>query len=1375
MPPSWSTRLLSSNSSSSTPTRKSSRDHPAPPPGARPPPPVQTSSTQTGVYDPPPTLYNVRPTGVTAGSPQQLPGVHRPRTSTGPSGKSTHGRSVSHPLPRIFGRKKSAQDINARSGWNDTDVPLDSGGLVPILTESAPTPTRVISGRKSGYRDGGKGDDDGMAQRRCMCCDVKVSVPRELDKFRCLSCLTVNDLRPIEEQNGRNDEITGRIGAARATRTPVPLSTERTKAIIERCLFTYLESRCRRSTELARDDERTTAATHGDVAGTAYPSDSGVGKPLEVKESPPRVTSGTVVSSPPHTPVAACADTPPLIHSATIRDLTDIDLFSYMRSDVPPPPFTSTTLPGPGHAQIASNTPQTHAATPAHPIRRPPPPPIAIADRSPSQRLNSSYTSNGPRSPRQQHPHGQTSPRPTSAELEHRARHDRARTIFRPLEDYLAATYGDFTSLNTAFSSVAPRAAPPGRTLSESSITVNTKLSSLGPSVTNAIDEEGWQTQGAFDGGLEGLDAKTLLLGELGENSSWWTGKLDRLRSDKNGVRRKQNGGGSRRTVGSKSPNVKWEEVISWYDAVHQAGEGWGAVANRMTGGKGVDAELLAAELRSELSRQEIGEDLAEARDHVNRTLLKITENLLKRPGRPLKEPGDLRWLLIILANPSLFPSGNSGLVSKPPAFRSAAHPIRSVSGKQPALANSERVPLVRAHTVRDGSQHTGIIKRIFGLLAHTPESNHRYLISWLARFDEEHLIPLVDLTSGFVTHRITRSNHPTANRVQRSRGTAVNDGGLIPDLSGSAANTSAQLHSAMGLSGSIGGGGGSKKAAENSAGTGETDWAGDWQVKAAARWMSILFAANNTWQGRRKGEAVAAAGQQARVDSGVNLERTQDSNPHPRAAKSRLPTQLLPTSTFYNISLDYQDLIADFKAWESRRDAKDAAKFSFCQYPLFLSMGSKIKILEYDARRQMEIKAREAYFDSVIRQRALDGYFHLRVRRECMVDDSLRQISEAVGAGQEELKKGLRVHFAGEEGIDAGGPRKEWFLMLVREIFDPEHGMFVYDDESHLCYFNPHSFETSDQFHLVGALLGLAIYNSTILDVALPGFAFRKLMAAAPAAAAAAVGGVAGGGSATVAKSQMIYTLVDLREYRPRLAAGLQQLLDFEGDVESTYCWSFVAPVERFGVVTEVPLISNGEGTMVTNDNRQQFVDAYVRYLLDTSVARQFEPFKRGFFTVCAGNALSLFRAEEIELLVRGSDEELDVDSLRAVAVYENWRVSDTGTSDQHPTVPNPAEEVDVVGWFWELFAAAPAARQRQLLTFITGSDRIPAVGATSLVLRIVAGGDGWGGNKDDQARFPVARTCFNMLVLWRYESKAQLEGKLWRALEESEGFGLK
>jgi E3 ubiquitin-protein ligase HECTD2 len=144
----------------------------------------------------------------------------------------------------------------------------------------------------------------------------------------------------------------------------------------------------------------------------------------------------------------------------------------------------------------------------------------------------------------------------------------------------------------------------------------------------------------------------------------------------------------------------------------------------------------------------------------------------------------------------------------------------------------------------------------------------------------------------------------------------------------------------------------------------------------------------------------------------------------------------MVPISAFYNTLLDYSDLIADFDVWESK-----SGKFSFCQYPFLLSIWAKIRIMEHDTRRQMEVKAREAFFSSILTQRAVSQYLVLKVRRECLVEDSMRAVGESVGAGSEEIKKGLRIEFVGEEGVDAGGLRKEWFLLLVREVFDPHHG----------------------------------------------------------------------------------------------------------------------------------------------------------------------------------------------------------------------------------------------------------------------------------------------------------------------------------------------
>ena len=62
-----------------------------------------------------------------------------------------------------------------------------------------------------------------------------------------------------------------------------------------------------------------------------------------------------------------------------------------------------------------------------------------------------------------------------------------------------------------------------------------------------------------------------------------------------------------------------------------------------------------------------------------------------------------------------------------------------------------------------------------------------------------------------------------------------------------------------------------------------------------------------------------------------------------------------------------------------------------------------------------------------------------------------------------------------------------------------------------------------------------------------------------------------------------------------------------------------------------------NGSTIAVTNDNKQEFVDLYVRYILDDSIKKQFDLFHQGFQKVCGGEALKLFEPEELELLICG------------------------------------------------------------------------------------------------------------------------------------------
>ncbi|CAJ2510996.1 Uu.00g066210.m01.CDS01 [Anthostomella pinea] len=839
-----------------------------------------------------------------------------------------------------------------------------------------------------------------------------------------------------------------------------------------------------------------------------------------------------------------------------------------------------------------------------------------------------------------------------------------AKRMFKKLEDYLISCFGAHSCVNNSF---VPRRTSVSQKLPEAARRpiIETKREPM---------REPLREPKRDDATFSELDAKLLLLGDFAENGYWWTGGQEDAPFARCSSRRPDE---RPSIVTLKSPRIDWSQAMEWYHAVTNAAEPWLEVYDEVMCGDPTRS-------LSEAALQQFEKLVLEAQGHLQRALLKCTEMLLKRPGMLMIEPQDARFLLVFLGNPLLIPGHKCYM----------GHYQNTNKGKNvpPAADGEAKSPIGR---------HSGITKRIFGLLANSSEPCHHHLVNWFSRLPEHLFLQTRDLVSGFVTYRLTRQSEKKLEpKIDMT-------GGLVPQMpTGRVGNNTASLHAALESSKT------SKKQKQpvESQRAAYTD---DWQIKAGARVMGLIFAANKLTHVRR---------------AGVHDGRTYD--------------HLLSTSDFYNTLVDTLDFQADFELWESKR-----GRFTFCQYPFFLSIWAKIQILEFDAKRQMNGKAREAFFDSILTHKDYQQHLTFSIRRDCLVEDSLTKVSEVVGSGSEDIKKALRIEFAGEEGVDGGGLRKEWFLLLVREVFNPDHGLFVYDDDSQFCYFNPNTFETSDQFFLVGVVLGLAIYNSTILDVAFPPFAFRKLLASAPPPAA---------GAPAHARPTMNYALDDLAEFRPALARGLRQLLEYDGDVQSTFCLDFVIDVERYGSRVRVPLCPGGESKMVTNTNRKDYVDLYVRYLLDTAVTRQFEPFKRGFFTVCAGNALTLFRPEEIELLIRGSDEPLDITSLKAVAVYMNW-----------PKQTKPEDE-PTVQWFWDTFGRASPQDQRRLLSFITGSDRIPAMGAASLVIKINCLGD-------DEGRYPSARTCFNSLSLYRCNSRRRLEQLLWRAVNESEGFGLK
>lgn len=70
-------------------------------------------------------------------------------------------------------------------------------------------------------------------------------------------------------------------------------------------------------------------------------------------------------------------------------------------------------------------------------------------------------------------------------------------------------------------------------------------------------------------------------------------------------------------------------------------------------------------------------------------------------------------------------------------------------------------------------------------------------------------------------------------------------------------------------------------------------------------------------------------------------------------------------------------------------------------------------------------------------------GKLKLSIRREFLLEDAFKQV---MSASKKELAKyKLYINFDKEEGLDYGGPSREFFFLISREVFNPYYGLFEY------------------------------------------------------------------------------------------------------------------------------------------------------------------------------------------------------------------------------------------------------------------------------------------------------------------------------------------
>lgn len=386
--------------------------------------------------------------------------------------------------------------------------------------------------------------------------------------------------------------------------------------------------------------------------------------------------------------------------------------------------------------------------------------------------------------------------------------------------------------------------------------------------------------------------------------------------------------------------------------------------------------------------------------------------------------------------------------------------------------------------------------------------------------------------------------------------------------------------------------------------------------------------------------------------------------------------------------------------------------------------------------RRRLHFDIKRAFFKAKLKKMKqnsakMQGSLRVNVNRKKVFEDSFRALRHLRA---DEMRRRLHVTFSGEDGIDAGGLSREWYTILAREIFNPNYCLFISSGDNVTFQPNPQSAMILQQDHLdffkfIGRIIGKSICDGQLLDAHFTRAFYKHILG-------------------------LQVTYHDLEAIEPEYYKSLQQLLEHNLDdlgVELT----FSVEIDNFGKVDVQDLIENGRNVPVTEENKHLYVQCVAHNRTTTAIRDQIDAFLSGFHDLVPAELISIFDAQEVELLISGLPD-IDFDDLRAHTDYHGYR-----SFDQQIT------------WFWSVLRSFSKEEKALFLQFVTGTSKVPLEGFQNL-----SGSDGLHRFNIHKAYgshlLPSAHTCFNQLDLPEYASEEETREKLLIAIREgSEGFG--
>jgi len=376
-------------------------------------------------------------------------------------------------------------------------------------------------------------------------------------------------------------------------------------------------------------------------------------------------------------------------------------------------------------------------------------------------------------------------------------------------------------------------------------------------------------------------------------------------------------------------------------------------------------------------------------------------------------------------------------------------------------------------------------------------------------------------------------------------------------------------------------------------------------------------------------------------------------------------------------------------------------------------------KILDFEIRR--------AYFRKELSKMQRSGGIRLRIKRSRLMENSFNQL---YSRNADELRRKLQIEFVDEEGMDAGGVAREWFLELSKQVFNANYNLFIPSA-------NGNTFQPSlisdpanlNYFRFIGKFIAKALFDKQLLECYFTRSFYKHIL------------------------GQPI-NYHDIEDVDPDYYKSLKWIL--ENDISSagldlTFSYEF----DKFGQFVTEDLVPNGRNIPVTEENKKEYVHLICNHKMARGIKAQIENFLSGFFELIPKSLIAIFDSKELELLISGLPD-IDIVDLKENTEYHGF---DSNSQ--------------VIRWFWEILEDMDSTQRANLLQFVTGTSKVPLEGFS--VLRGISGPQKFQIHKaGNPEALPTGHTCFNQLDLPEYRSKEQLIEKLIIAITEGkEGFG--